>query len=517
MRRNHKEHQGHEESASRKSVFALLLCALCVLCGYPNESAVAKPPAADLPAPARYFEFRGSASCASVACHNAAGPAGRRGSEYAAWISRDPHANAYSILYAKTSRQIVKRLYRLPYSVAPRPDTDALCLKCHGIDADAPQRNARFAPAEFGCESCHGPAEKWLSQHYLGGWRERSVRQKAEFGMRSTKDLLVRADLCVTCHVGGPDREVNHDLIAAGHPRLQFEMSSFLAILPKHWDEREEKRRFPDLEVRTWAIGQAASARAALELLAARADKSKVQSPKSKVQSPPHDFGLGTLDLGLPQPWPEFAEYDCFACHHDLQSPSWRQSRDLTRSAVRTSGRPGSLSWGGWYLSMLPEAVATIKPDGDSELTALLADLRTEMARTYPSPQVMASRARVAGKRLGSLSATLARSRYDNMVSLNQLLATVARDDRHVAKSSWDGAAQVFLALAAAYHSQGDLRRGRRIPRIREPLHDMARLLAFPWPIGYTYNSPKERTYAHRQEMFADALRSVKEQLGRLR
>jgi hypothetical protein len=519
MRRNHKEHKEHEESASRKGAFALLLCALCVLCDYRKESVVAKPPAADLPAPARYFEFRGSASCASVACHNAAGPAGRRGSEYAAWINRDPHANAFSILYGKPSRQIVKRLYRLPDSVAPRPDTDALCLKCHGIDVDAPERNARFPSAEFGCESCHGPAEKWLSQHYLVGWREKSTRQKAEFGMRSTKDLLVRADLCATCHVGGPDREVNHDLIAAGHPRLQFEMSSFLAILPKHWNEREEKRRYPDLEVRTWGIGQAASARAALELLAARAEKSeaKVQSPKSKVQSPSDDFGLGTLDLGHPQPWPEFAEYDCFACHHELQSPSWRQNPRLKRSSDPTSAKPGSLSWGGWYLSMLPEAMATIQPDGDSNLMALLADLRTEMARTYPSPQVVAARARIAGQRLRLLSATLANSRYDDAFTLNRLLAAVARDDRQVARSSWDGAAQVYLALAAVYHAQGDLHGGRRLPGIRAPLDEMARLLAFPRSIGYMYNSPDERSYAAGQEMFLDALRSVQEQLGRVR
>jgi hypothetical protein len=315
--------------------------------------------------------------------------------------------------------------------------------------------------------------------------------------MRSTKDLLVRADLCATCHVGGPDREVNHDLIAAGHPRLQFEMSSFLAILPKHWDEREEKRRYPDLEVRTWAIGQAASARAAMDLLAARAERSK--------------------ENVLPQPWPEFAEYDCFACHHDLQSPSWRQNRDLKRTTDRTSAKTGSLSWGGWYLSMLPEAVGTTRPDGNSDLAALLAELRSEMARTYPRPQVVAGRARMAGQRLGVLSQTLANSKYEDSAFLNRLLAEVARDDRQVARSSWDSAAQVYLALTAVYHTQGDLHQRRRIPGIRAPLQEMARLLAFPRPTGYVYNSPDERTYARGQERFLDALKSVQGQLEGLR
>ncbi|HEV8058888.1 MAG TPA: hypothetical protein VGP68_03395, partial [Gemmataceae bacterium] len=81
------------------------------------------------------------------------------------------------------------------------------------------------------------------------------------------------------------------------------------------------------MEVRAWALGQVLSAQAALELLATRAS-----------------------DTG--RPWPEFAEYDCFACHHDLKSKSWRAAEQL-------HGRePGTPNWGGWFTTLLPQALA---------------------------------------------------------------------------------------------------------------------------------------------------------------
>ena len=86
------------------------------------------------------------------------------------------------------------------------------------------------------------------------------------------KDLGNRARACTDCHVGGDRAEVNHDLIAAGHPALLFENSSFLdRYRPyQHWSEAEDRRRHPAFEVETWAVGQVVSGKAAMKLLAAR-------------------------------------------------------------------------------------------------------------------------------------------------------------------------------------------------------------------------------------------------------
>ena len=145
-----------------------------------------------------------------------------------------------------------------------------LCLKCH-----APVPNARAEGV--GCSACHGPSEKWLSEHYLPDWKAKSNRDKwTETGFVPTKNLVARISNCATCHVGSADREVNHDLIAAGHPRLAFEYTRFhyQEGYRKHWEERTPQ---PDFEVRAWVIGQAASLRAAVEVLRSRATFSNEQ------------------------------------------------------------------------------------------------------------------------------------------------------------------------------------------------------------------------------------------------
>jgi hypothetical protein len=43
-----------------------------------------------------------------------------------------------------------------------------------------------------------------------------------------------------------------------------------------------------------------------------------------------------------PTPWPDFARFDCYACHHDLKVPSWRQERGY---GGRTPGRPPVPFW----------------------------------------------------------------------------------------------------------------------------------------------------------------------------
>ena len=141
--------------------------------------------------------------------------------------------------------------------------------------------------------------------------------------MRPTKDLLARGETCAECHVGLGSADVNHDLIAAGHPRLNFEYGSQLAKLPKHWRVDDDKARHPDYEAKVWALGQVLAAKASLDLLESRASRS--------------------LPDDSTTPWPEFAEYSCFSCHHELARPSWPRP-DARRRPGRASspGGPGT-------------------------------------------------------------------------------------------------------------------------------------------------------------------------------
>jgi hypothetical protein len=454
----------------RRAFPPLLIVAITAVVGilsFGRSSAPARdevwPPARRLPVPGK--QLQGVASCASAACHHGNGPRGSQGSEYTTWFGYDPHARAYTILFDPRSLLIEKNLKGLTDIQQAKPHEDILCLNCHVQPDFAEQsRSERFASQDgVGCESCHGAAERWLSVHYTWGGRTEGEKRvlRRDSGMTETKDVLVRAQVCVVCHVGRGEGDVNHDLIAAGHPRLRFEYGAYLANYPRHWKEQDDKARYPDFEARAWLLGQVVSAQAALELLKYRAE----------VRS---------------KPWPEFAEYGCFECHHDLRDPSWRQER----------GSSGGLAWGTWYFSLLP-LLAKQTPEGEPPDLGRLAVVKQSMSQPFldrriPNRTRVAADAGAAGKALSDWLGDLECKRWDNETTLRNLLGSLALDDRVMAEAGWDGAVQLYLGLAATHHALSDLKKlGLPCPP-REAIRAIARTLLQASPQGERgkYDSP---------------------------
>src|SRR5947209_12736891 len=270
----------------------------------PRSPLVARPPEPERLAPPSKLAGRvqGVGGCAAAGCHNAPLTPGTAGTEYGTWV-HDPHGRAFATLESPLYKGILTRLRGTAY-------TEELCLKCHATPTgDGSSLTKDLLADGVGCESCHGPAEKWRTEHYKTSWKGLSADEKANYDFFPTKDLGRRMEKCAECHVGNADKDVNHDLIAAGHPRLNFEYTAYHHLLtPRHWQEPHERSRTPsDWEAKAWSLGQAATAKAAAELTAARA---------KLAGQPTH-------------PWPEFTEYGCFACHHDLKpgesGSSWRQ------------------------------------------------------------------------------------------------------------------------------------------------------------------------------------------------
>ncbi len=424
-------------------------------------------------APLLRLGLRGAGSCAAAACHNAGDAPGYTGREYALALPRDPaesrmtldrHARAYDVLLDPRSRRIERNLRRLPRADDARPEKDVLCLRCHvQPNFDRHPVLVRDGVPQFrvedgvSCEACHGPAERWLATHFRPGWRELPPSARLARGQIDTPSLVGRVGVCVDCHVGAPGMDVNHDLIAAGHPRLNFEFSGFHFVLHKHWDYARDinpaadPRGRPDFEARAWLVGQVASARADLLLLADRAEASA------------HD----------PQrPWPEFAAYDCFACHHDLKGQSWRQAQGFGKD------KAGRLRQNAWYTALLPEALADL--GGPSEpLGALLDGLRREMEAPRPDRGRVAEQARRAAALLDARLVPLG----DAPLPVDAMLRRLARAAPERA-TSWDGTAQVYLALSALVRADRDMGRPAPLPPLELPrLRD---LLLFP----AGYNSP---------------------------
>jgi hypothetical protein len=335
--------------------------------------------------------------------------------EYTKWLDQDPHTRAYAVLFEDRSRQIAERL-----GMNDHPSEAETCLVCHTNPLAAkipatPDRELVLQERQFGvgCEACHGPAAKWLTAHTDRSWRDFTPQKKAmDFGMVPVSDIAARARNCAGCHVGSAPskdigaRDVNHDLIAGGHPRLTFALTSYLANLPPHWKVRTPPVTGP---VQVWAVGQITVAEAALDLLAHRA-------------------------TSLTAPWPEFAEHDCFACHHGLHGGDWRQRREHYGSR-----RPGSLPWNDWYTSM-PRLLAA--QHGDFGLWLDLGLLEHHLAKpAAPGPQI-AAQARDAAKNLERLRQRLERAPF-TPAALKQLLIVLTAGDAE-AVQSWDTAEQLY-------------------------------------------------------------------------
>lgn len=412
------------------------------------------------------FGYVGTASCAATACHNQGGPPGSPRSEYSTWMLHDRHVRAYDALLTERSKRILMNLRGLKDMQDAHPEKDFACLQCHSLDPHGAQQGQRIALEDgIGCERCHGPAQKWLTEHFSRAWKEKSTAEKAALGFVPAQSLTARAQMCVECHVGSGDRDVNHDLIAAGHPRLLFEYSSFLAQMPPHWNFLAEKQRQPDLEARHWVAGQIVAAQQALELLARRAQ------PEPQTS---HSV------------WPEFAEYDCYACHNPISS----SRRQATRSA---SERPaGSAAVCDWYWVLVPRALSLAGHPEAARVQTTLTELRREMSQAASDRDRVAALARSAAALLQQTRAGIERMQRLEPGTLQRALADILREESGNPAASWDRAAQVYLAVVALQQASLDQDPRQRQPQVRAQLHALGHKLRF----RPGYDSPRAEDLA---------------------
>ena len=357
--------------------------------------------------------FVGAGSCSASACHNGVSSHGTSGSEYATWITRDPHARAYEVLFSARSQAMQKNLQRRTAA-----HEDGRCLRCHVAPDDdfakPPLAAPYFKTDGVSCESCHGPARDWINHHHLDAWQHKSTAEKQRLGMNDTRSLVGRARVCATCHVGAKGMDVDHDLIAAGHPRLHFEFSAFHAHMPRHWPDARDRAK-PDFEARAWVAGQLATSLAALDLLAARSSNAGA--------------------------WPEFAEFDCAACHHNLQDPSPRQKLGAGQRNA------GAVTWG-HQVALTPIVLENIA--GADKVRERLQSLQKLMDSVNPKREIVTSEANRAAAQMRELLARVdsdiavpARDRLTNQLLAKARKLGPATDDR----------TQVYLGLAALHRN----------------------------------------------------------------
>lgn len=371
---------------------------------------------------------QGAASCAASACHGGPRPGiaeefATRGAEYPLWLENDPHAQSWRTLCSDASVRMMEKLKIMRAGRVVDADGFNNCLACHSSQGQlvSTSSHASYGAPQpdnygegIGCSSCHGPSEGWRDDHYR---LQRDDESAASVGLVPNKNLLVRARTCAACHVGDRDRDMNHDIIAAGHPALHYEFATYHARLPKHW--RDPQAADPNFEAQLWLAGQIAALDASLVLMESRANEQLAVST-----------------------WPEFSVSNCADCHQSLRLPKLEGKH---HQRGKTAG------WGDWnrygfqlWLNQ-PQGPAGSLVGLQTQLAQLESVLRSEPTPDAQQVAHMANQLRLALDHQVSSNATATLRNF----SAGQLKAVVS-SQQPAELRSWESAAQFYLASIAS-------------------------------------------------------------------
>ena len=439
------------------SGIGLWLLATIVASGLAQDKPiVATAPLAGTSLKAPESQVAGLTGCAARGCHGGpirsdAGPvpAGVKNA-CSIWLQHDRHYHAYRVLYSELSEKMIRHL--AGGKPAPPAYQDSRCLACHTTptlaEVAATPEVRRLRREGVSCDACHtspGMATSdWYFPHQRGDRPGGLDDCYEHLGMRWLGDTRSRAAVCVGCHVGAPAdpehgiprREVNHDLIAAGHPRLNFEYTTYLALMPPHWsDARDEKSRLaasaaPGTEVLDWYLGQLASHSAGLRLLADQASRTE-----------------GT--------WPELAALQCYSCHFNFlknprpgEGPTWRQ-----KAASAWKNPHGQAAWS--QLSIPRPIRAWLSRN--KEWRKHWTELERLMACPRPPANQVAKIARTLAEQIDQMAAQLSQSLHKPTAAL-ELIQELQEQWNSQPLPTWDEVAQIYYALQAVNQSRHRLR-----------------------------------------------------------
>lgn len=155
------------------------------------------------------YRYIGAGKC--MACHK-----GALGDQYTTW-RKSPHGQAYIILFHESNRmRLIKKKYKIF-----RPESDKRCLKCHTTGGGSIRATAREG---VGCESCHGPAEKYveLANHAIGSQPRALAIKNGMWPIIGIRGIHLRERMCNRCHSrrrpckikGATAKEISFQVIA---------------------------------------------------------------------------------------------------------------------------------------------------------------------------------------------------------------------------------------------------------------------------------------------------------------
>ncbi len=415
---------------------------------------------------------QGVASCGGSTCHGRLAPTGKevRQNELITWQDQTSPAGAHSIAWQVLTRSraqgIAQRLGLGPAQNAKE------CLGCHA--EPAAQRGRMFQVSDgVGCEGCHGGSGAWLSTHTAVN---ATHAENVSRGMVALEDPRTRAAVCLDCHFGSdkPGQFVSHKMMAAGHPRVSFELDLY-TTLQRHYDFDADyvKRKTLASGVKFWAVGQAMAVERALSLYSDGSHASE----------------------GV---FPEFYFFDCQSCHRRISDDP---AAKLTAEANPARPvPPGTPPFDDENMIML-SAVARVAAPGEGEaFDAAARAFHVAMAGDRAAAMTAAANLASAAHALAGSLAAHAFTRAETFAALDAVLSGAS-----ARYTDYVGGAQAVMAADTLLNSlvaQG------QVPR--------AGAEALRPQINRLYAETRD-TNAWNPAAFRDAVRQLAGAVGRLK
>ena len=352
----------------------------------------------------------GVKTCGNSTCHAAKKPwqiSDVLQNEYITWSTMSRHSHAYKTLQGKRSKRIANNLgFEDPTKIA-------LCLSCHADNVQLNKRGPLFDISDgVGCESCHGGAENWLGKHVSGTGNH---QDNLALGMYPTDQLFAKAILCASCHVGNSEKSVIHRLYGAGHPRLVFELDTYLNNQPSHHrvDRDYLLRKNHPKNTELWAVGQIINTKYILGKL------SDINQSRD----------------GL---FPELSLFDCHACHRSVTDKI-----DLNEPLAKKLGIPRINDSGIIMLGILSQIIA---PELYDDFQRGPASLHRATAENMEKVALIAKK---LNKSAESLMSKMENISFDDDMSEN-LLYLLIESASNGLFSDFADAEQALMAIASS-------------------------------------------------------------------
>lgn len=439
----------------------------------PGVTVQPKPGANASSLPVLYF---GKKACATAGCHESTQKADEnlvcKCNELTIWDKNDKHGIAFEALKGELGQRMLKKLK------IEDPAQATACISCHGAVVDEKVRHSSFSLNEgVSCVVCHGAHKEWVEKHssFLSREEFRNLGRDTKetlYGMKDLWDPVKRAQMCASCHIGNQaqGKVVTHEMYAAGHPPLPgFEVTTFSDQMPRHWDlMREKSKKIQEIQrhkTSNWEqtqlllVGSMVGLSESMKLLEAQAE-----------QALKNNEGL------------DWANFDCYACHHDLKLPSWRQSRGY-------SGRPGRIPMKSWPMSLAGIA-ADLVGKGEKQIRNDGMALEKQLREGFEDrPFGNLEKIRDRSRSLGEWADRLARQTTQVSLGKEEVAGLLRKmpEILEASKGDYDSARQAAWALKVLVQEESDILKTKR-PGLEKLMDEIDQKMGLKLPSGRIVN-----------------------------